>query len=112
MVTDNRNPQKKSKGLDNQIQQNHSFEQEEEDRGNGSAPVNNGGVDLSIEDIELEKQWIAVRDEYLAHYPSVVDANTTFEKATSGTIINNIADKTQRTPKAVRNEIMNWSAKD
>ncbi|MBU2996291.1 hypothetical protein KO500_07585 [Cellulophaga baltica] len=119
MITENKNLDKDRtyKGLDNNVQQNRSLEQEpylDEDTttDNIGNPVNNGGVDTSIEDINLEKQWLAVRDEYLAHYPNVADTNTTsYDKGNFNLVIDSIAHKTKRTPTEIHHEIMNWSPK-
>jgi len=69
-------------------------------------PVNNGGVSISKTDIQLEKQWLAVRDEYLANYPDIKDTEN--ENGNFSDIIENIAKRRKRTSKEIRDEIMEW----
>jgi hypothetical protein len=117
MITENKNQDKHRNfgGLNNKIQQNRSPDKEqyqaEENIEEIEIPVNNGGVNTSIKtDIELEEQWLAVRDEYLAHYPNITDNDTHYKKGDFDTIIENLAKKRQRTPKEIHTEIINWPA--
>lgn len=73
-------------------------------------PVNNGGVATSRTDLHLEKQWLAVRDEYLAHYPEVENTDTEYDKENFSSIFDSIAKRRQRTSKEIRDEIMEWSS--
>jgi hypothetical protein len=73
-------------------------------------PVNNGGVAVSKADLHLEKQWLAVRDAYLSHYPEVQDVNSEYHKGGFSDLIENIAKRRQRTSKEIRDEIMEWSS--
>ncbi len=118
MITENKNQDKHRsfKGLNNKVQQNRSPDkeqyQEEVNTEDIEIPVNNGGVNTSvIDDIKLEEQWLAVRDEYLAHYPNITDGDTYYKKGDFNTIIENLAKKRQRTPKEIHTEIINWSEK-
>ncbi|TLP80173.1 hypothetical protein [Maribacter sp. ACAM166] len=73
-------------------------------------PVNNGGVATSKSDLQLELQWLEVRDEYLSHYPDVQDADFEYGKGSFSVIIESIAKRRQRTSKEIRDEIMEWSS--
>jgi transketolase len=73
-------------------------------------PVNNGGVATSRTDLHLERQWLAVRDEYLAHYPEVEITDTAYDKENFSSIFDSIAKRRQRTSKEIRDEIMEWSS--
>lgn len=72
-------------------------------------PVNNGGIATSRTDLHIEKQWLAVRDEYLAHYPNIENTDTEYDKGNFSSIIERIAKRRQRTSKEICNEIMEWS---
>jgi hypothetical protein len=120
MITENKNQHKDRKygGLDNTVQQNHSLDQPLEDKesinnlGEDVAqPVNNGGVEASILDFDLEEQWLAVRDEYLAHYPDILESETQYEKGSFNTIIENLAKRRQRTTTEIHTEIRDWNTK-
>ncbi|MCR1023348.1 hypothetical protein NQT66_00915 [Cellulophaga baltica] len=120
MITENKNQHKDRKygGLDNTVQQNHSLDQEPRDleatkNANEEIehPVNNGGVEASILDFDLEEQWLAVRDEYLAHYPDILESETQYEKGSFNTIIENLAKRRQRTTKEIHTEIRDWNTK-
>jgi len=96
--------------------QNHRTDRDNEkgDKNNISKenlgkPVNNGGVSISKSDIPLEKQWLAVRDEYLSHYPDIKDIDTESEKGNFTGVIENIAKRRNRTSKEIRDEIMEWT---
>jgi len=73
-------------------------------------PVNNEGVATSKTDLHLEKQWLAVRDEYLAHYPDADHTGTEYDNRNFSSIIDSIAKRRQRTSKEIRDEIMEWSS--
>lgn len=99
------------------VPNNGGLNQDDQDRdsiGNSKAvmgkPVNNGGVAMSKSDLQLEAQWLAVRDEYLSHYPDVKDADSEYEKGSLSVIIESIAKRRQRTMKEIRDEIMEWSS--
>ncbi|QWX83772.1 hypothetical protein H0I23_15170 [Cellulophaga sp. HaHaR_3_176] len=112
MTTDNKNEyrDKDYGGLDNTVQQNHGLEEDAQNTESSREPVNNGGVETSNFDLELEEQWLAVRDEYLAHYPYVLDSDTKYEKGSFYIIIENLAKRTQRSPEEIHNEILNWNS--
>ena len=71
-------------------------------------PVNNGGVAITKSDLQLEEQWLAVRDDYLSHFPNVKDADSEYEEGRFSVIIEGIAKRRQRTSKEIRDEIMEW----
>ncbi len=86
------------------VPNNGGFNQDDQDResiGNlkevTGKPVNNGGVAISKSDLQLEEQWLAVRDEYLSQYPDVQDADSEYEKGSFSVIIESIAKRRQRT---------------
>lgn len=117
MTTERKNQdnEKSFQGLENDVPQNHGLSQdyhETESIGNSAEdlgkPVNNGGVDMKL-DTRLEAQWLAVRDEYLSHYPAVKEVDTEYEKGSFNKIIDSIAKRRQRSPEEIRKEIMEWS---
>lgn len=100
-------------GLDNTIQQNHGLEEDIQNKDSENKltkPVDNGGVKSSDYDLKLEEQWLAVRDEYLAHYPYVLDSETVYEKGGFYTIIENLAKKRELSSKEIHDEILNWNS--
>jgi hypothetical protein len=118
MITENKNRDKNRPfgGLDNSVQQNKSLNQDYQDREpNGNSekeignPVHNGGVETSNFDLELEEQWLGVRDEYLAHYADVEEVDTNYENGSFYIIIDKLAKRRKRTTKEIHNEIMEWS---
>lgn len=94
-------------GLIQVNQDKESIENSKEVTGN---PVNNGGVAFSKSDLQLEEQWLAVRDDYLSHYPDVQDVDSEYEKGSLSVMIESIAKRRQRTSKEIRDEIMEWSS--
>lgn len=117
MITENKNQDKNSedKGLNNKVQQNTGLDTEkiptEDSKDSNEAkgkPVNNGGVVTSKDDIHLEKQWLAVRDDYLGHYPELNDINTLYEPKGFDTLIDILAKRRQQTKEQIHEEIMNW----
>lgn len=71
-------------------------------------PVNTGGVAITKSDLQLEEQWLAVRDDYISHYPNIKDAGSEYEEGRFSVIIESIAKRRQRTSKEIRDEIMEW----
>ncbi|MBU2905210.1 hypothetical protein KO529_10475 [Arenibacter algicola] len=114
MITENKNQDKKSvlKGLNNEVQQNRGLDLETNPNGDSNKgvgkPVDNGGVASSIFDKHLEKQWLAVRDNYLANFPELNDMDTTYDNKSFSTLIQKLAKRRQQTSEQVREEIMNW----
>lgn len=106
---------KQEKGLNNDVQQNRGVDKnghiDENSEKPIGTPVNNGGVSISANDIHLEKQWLAVRDEYLANFPELNNMDTNYEKGDFSTLITNLAERRKQTPETIYNEIMNWSSK-
>ncbi|MCM4162231.1 MULTISPECIES: hypothetical protein [unclassified Arenibacter] len=118
MITENKNQDKNSgsKGLNNEVQQNRGLNlqrspSEDSDEGIGK-PVDNGGVVTSEYDVHLEKQWLAVRDDYLANFPELNDLDTRYDKNSFGTLIANLAKRRQQTSAQVQEEIMNWPSSE
>ncbi|MCM4153739.1 hypothetical protein DHD05_19275 [Arenibacter sp. N53] len=114
MITENKNQDNKStsKGLNNDVQQNRGFNQERIPKENSNEaigkPVNNGGVATSKYDIHLEKQWLAVQDDYLANFPELNDMDTKYDKKSFDTLITNLAKRRQQTTEQIHEEILNW----
>jgi len=114
MITENKNQNKKStsKGLNIEVQQNRGLDLEKNSKGDSNEgvgkPVDNGGVTMSKYDVHLEKQWLAVRDNYLANFPELNDMDATYEKKSFSTLIPNLAKRRQQTPEQIHEEIMNW----
>lgn len=118
MTTDNRSQDKKNAtlGLNNEVQQNRGLNlkrspSEDSDEGIGK-PVDNGGVVTSKYDVHLEKQWLAVRDDYLANFPELNDLDTSYDKNSFRTLIVNLAKRRQQTSAQVQEEIMNWPSSE
>ncbi|WP_339715696.1 hypothetical protein [uncultured Kriegella sp.] len=116
IITNNKNQDNEgtSHGLENKVPQNSNQEQNQ----NGSQkdseeaigkPVNNGGVKTVEYEPQLEKQWLAVRDEYRAHYPELEEADTEYEEGGLYEMIDRLAKRRQRSPKEIQREIMKWS---
>mgnify|MGYP003645753212 CR=1 FL=1 len=114
MITENKNQNKKStsKGLNNEVQQNRGLDLETNSKGDSNEgvgkPVDNGGVAMSKYDVHLEKQWLAVRDNYMANFPELNDMDITNDKKSFSTLILNLAKRRQQTPEQIHEEIMNW----
>ncbi|MBC8767350.1 hypothetical protein H4O18_05035 [Arenibacter sp. BSSL-BM3] len=118
MTTDRKNQDKEKpfRGLENNVPQNHGLGQDYHERESIGIsaeelgkPVNNGGVDTTKLDLHLESQWLAVRDEYLSHYPAIKEEDTEYEKGSFYKVIDSIAKSRQRSPEEIRKEIMGWS---
>ena len=87
-----------------------------EDQNNQSSeeignPVNNGGVSASKNDLHLEKQWLAIRDEYLSNFPETKDINIDYEQNDIKSLITDIAVRRQKTDQEIKDEIINWTPK-
>jgi len=114
MTTENRTQNKKSatKGLDNEVQQNRGLNLKRNANGDTDEaidkPVDNGGVATSKYDVHLEKQWLAVRDDYLANFPELKDMDTKFDKNSLNTLMANLAKRRKQTTDQIHEEIMNW----
>ena len=114
MITENKNQDKKSvlKGLNNEVQQNRGLDLEANPTGDSNEgvgkPVDNGGVATSKFDKHLEKQWLAVRDNYLANFPERHAMDTTYDNTGFGTLMQKLAKRRQQTSEQLREEIMNW----
>lgn len=103
-----------SHGLENDVPQNSNQKQERNESQKKSKeaigkPVNNGGVETIEYEPQLEKQWLAVRDEYRAHYPELDEADTEYEKGGLSKMIERLAKRRERSPKEIQMEIMKWS---
>ncbi len=119
MITENKHRDNKQNhgGMENEVQQNRGMDQDYPDRDSDEQPkvdsgnpVDHGGVEETELDPGLEEQWLAVRDEYLAHYPDLDDSDTAYEKGSFYTVIDRLAKRKQSTPEEIQNEIMSWSA--
>lgn len=121
IITDNnhRDNEREHGGLENEVQQNHGMDQyAREKKTDGQQekkamnPVDNGGVKSTELEPRLEKQWLAVRDEYLANYPDLRDEDTEYEKGSFDAFIDRLAQRQQRHTNEVQQEIMNWYSND
>ena len=114
MITENKNKERNtnSNGLDNRVQQNRGLNEVRSPNENSNdeigKPVDNGGVETSKFDTRLEKQWLAVRDDYLANFPELSDMDTSYDKNSLETLIANLAKRRMQTSEQVQQEIMNW----
>ena len=100
---------KSTGGLENDTPQNNGISQNEGVKPSIGKPVNNGGVATAKYDLHLEKQWLAVKDEYLANFPETGDIDTNGEKDSLESLISNIAKRRQKSEQEIHDEIMNWS---
>ncbi len=119
MISENKNQdnERTFRGLENEVPQNHGlsrgYQDKESDKNSDDEmgkPVDIGGVNTTLSDPQLEEQWLAVCDEYLAHYPDLDDTDTEYKKGNFYAIIKRLAKRRQRTPKEIHNEIMDWSS--
>ena len=114
MISENKNQDKKSvfQGLKNEVQQNRGMDHEREPREDSNEdigkPVDNGGVVTSKYDGHLEKQWLAVRDDYLRNFPELKDMDTRYDKNSFGTLIAKLSKRRQQTTEQTHKEIMDW----
>lgn len=120
MITENQkkgtNKQTK-KGLGNEVPQNSnknqgygSEETEKKPQDTDEKPVDVGGVEPMKYDPQLEEQWLAVRDEYRAHYPGLEDVDTEYKKGSFHVMINRLSKRRKRTTEQIQDEIMKWSS--
>ena len=116
IITDNKNQdnERTDRGLENDVPQNSGLDPEQKERINDTEktigkPVDNGGVQSIEYDRQLEKQWLAVRDEYLANYPHLENTDINYEKGSFYKMIEKLAKRRKRTSKEIQNEIMDWS---
>ncbi|MGJ8738326.1 hypothetical protein [Zobellia laminariae] len=119
MITENKrlDKDKPFKGLGNDVPQNHGLSQEEYNKETNNTskknigkPVNNGGVNTIDYHPQLEEQWLAVRDEYLSHYPDLEVADSVYKKGSFYSIIDSIAKSRNSSSQEIHDEIMNWPA--
>ena len=114
MITDNRGKDDKSnsKGLENRMQHNRGFKSDGIPKVNSNEdigkPVDNGGFATSDIDNHLEKQWLAVRDNYLANFPELNDMDTTYDNKSFRALIDRLAKRRKQTSDQVREELLNW----
>ncbi|MGO4921225.1 hypothetical protein [Maribacter spongiicola] len=111
MITEDKsiNKLKTTGGLQNDVPQNKGISQNDDLNETIGEPVNNGGVATSTYDIHLEKQWLAVRDEYLANFPETQDIDDNGELDGVETLISAIAKRRQKSEQEIHDEIMNWT---
>ncbi|SIR42518.1 hypothetical protein [Maribacter ulvicola] len=100
---------KSTGGLQNSIPQNKSIAQNEDVKEDIAKPVNNGGVATAKFDLHVEKQWLAVKDKYLANFPETEDINANGEQDNLESLISTIAHRRQKSEQEIHDEIMNWS---
>ena len=73
--------------------------------------MNNGGVATARYDLHIEKQWLAVKDEYLANFPETEDLDANGEQDSFEDLIAKIAKRRQKSTEDIHAEIMNWPTK-
>ncbi|SNR63443.1 hypothetical protein SAMN04488009_2866 [Maribacter sedimenticola] len=99
-------------GLTNEVQQNQGLKTAEDvdstNKKEVGNPVNNGGVNIDADDVHLEKQWLAVRDEYLAKFPELNEMEEEFKTENIGALIQSIAQKRKQSPQVIAEEIRSW----
>ncbi len=100
---------KSTGGLENDTPQNNGISQNENLDETLDEPVNNGGVATSSYDLHLEKQWLAVKDEYLANFPETQDVDDNGELDGVEALISTIAKRRKKSEQEIHDEIMNWS---
>ncbi|MDF4223127.1 MULTISPECIES: hypothetical protein [Maribacter] len=100
---------KSTGGLENETQQNKGVSLKENVNETSTKPVNNGGVATAKYDLHLEKQWLAVRDEYLSNFPETQDIDSNGEQDGVEALISNIAKRRQKSEQEIHDEIMNWN---
>ncbi|WP_282050727.1 hypothetical protein [Maribacter aquivivus] len=111
MITEDKSiaKSKSTGGLQNDVPQNKGISQNQDLNDVLDEPVNNGGVATSTYDLHLEKQWLAVRDEYLANFPETQDVDDNGELDGVEALISTIAKRRQKTEQEIHDEIMNWN---
>lgn len=111
MITEDKsiNKLKTTGGLQNDVPQNKGISQNDDLNETIGEPVNNGGVATSTYVIHLEKQWLAVRDEYLANFPETQDIDDNGELDGVETLISALAKRRQKSEQEIHDEIMNWT---
>ena len=100
---------KSTGGLENDTPQNKGISQNENLNKTLDEPVNNGGVATSSYDLHLEKQWLAVKDEYLANFPETQDVDDNGELDGVEALISTIAKRRKKSEQEIHDEIMNWT---
>lgn len=99
-------------GLTNEVQQNQgiksSLDSVDTAKKNVGNPVNNGGVAISSDDIHLEKQWLAVRDEYVANFPELEAMEQEIKTENIATLIERIAHTRKQSIQEIKDEIRSW----
>ncbi|WP_405397597.1 hypothetical protein [Maribacter sp. Asnod2-G09] len=100
---------KSTGGLENDTPQNKGISKNEDLNEILDEPVNNGGVATSTYDLHLEKQWLAVKDEYLANFPETQDVDNNGELDGVESLIRAIAKRRKKSEQEIHDEIMNWT---
>ena len=118
MISKNKNydNHRNFRGLENEVPQHQGPDQEDRDDNSIKNPdngirktVHQGEVETTTFDPQLEEQWLAVRDEYLAHYPELEDTDIEYEEGSFYKVIDSLSKKRQVTPKEIQHEIRKWS---
>lgn len=113
MITEDKSKDKSRStgGLQNNVPQHQNIADHGNTQKEVGKPVNNGGVATATYDIHVEKQWMAVKDEYLANFPETEDLDANNEPDSLGALIAKIAERRQKSPEEIHTEIMNWPTK-
>lgn len=111
MITEDKSidKSKTTGGLQNEVPQNNGISQNEDLNETIGEPVNNGGVATSTFDLHIEKQWLAVRDEYLANFTETQDIDDNGKLDGVEALISAIAKRRQKSEQEIHDEIMNWT---
>lgn len=111
MITEDKSidKSKSTGGLQNDVPQNKGISQNEDIKEKIGEPVNNGGVATAKYDLHIEKQWLAVKDEYLANFPETEDIDANGEQDSLESLISNISKRRQKSEQEIHDEIMNWT---
>ncbi|MEP2238082.1 MAG: hypothetical protein ABJI22_06950 [Maribacter sp.] len=100
---------KSTGGLENDTMQNKGVSKNRNINEAIGKPVNNGGVATAKYDLHLEKQWLAVRDEYLSNFPETQDIDDNGEQDSVEALISTIAKRREKSEQEIHDEIMNWT---
>ncbi|WP_027066760.1 MULTISPECIES: hypothetical protein [Maribacter] len=113
MITEDKSNVKSmsSNEFSNEDQKNQESAQKKDSSEEIGNPVNNGGVSASKNDLHLEKQWLAIRDEYLSNFPETKDIDIVYEQNDIKSLITDIAVRRQKTDQEIKDEIINWTPK-
>jgi len=113
MITEDKSKDKSRStgGLQNEVPQHQNIADHKNENKKVGKPVNNGGVATAKYDLHIEKQWLAVKDEYLANFPETENLDANGEQDSFEALIAKIAKRRQKSTEDIHAEIMNWPTK-